>query len=113
MSEIIKNIICEVGTDISGKWVMTENVEKIALQIIKECAKAADKNVYPSAYNAYQYNYSLINQLAEPPININQLAEPPINSKNYSSIDCTKAPPEYRLKLKPSFSILQHFGIEE
>lgn len=103
MSEIIKNIICEVGTDISGKWVMTENVEKIALQIIKECAKAADKNVYPSAYNAYQYNYSLINQLAEPPI----------NSKNYSSIDCTKAPPEYRLKLKPSFSILQHFGIEE
>ena len=103
MSEIIKNIIKEVGTDISGEWVMTENVEKIAMQIIKECAKAADKNVYTAAYNTYQYNYSLVKQLAEPPL----------NSKNYSSINCTKAPLEYTSKLKPSYSILQHFKIDE
>lgn len=101
MNEIIKNIISEVGTDISGKWVMTENVEKIAMQIIKECAKAADKNVYTAAYT-YQYNYSSINQLAEP-----------LNLENYSSIDFTKAPPEYTSKLKPSYKILQHFKIDE
>ena len=37
MSERIKELIKEVGTDVSGKWMNTDNAEKFAELIIQEC----------------------------------------------------------------------------
>jgi hypothetical protein len=38
MNKRIKQLIDEVGTDVSGKWMNIENVEKFTEQITKECA---------------------------------------------------------------------------
>ena len=37
MSELIKELIKQVGTDVSGKWMNVDNVEKFANLIIQEC----------------------------------------------------------------------------
>ena len=37
MSERIKELIKEVGTDVSGKWMNVDNAEKLAELIIQEC----------------------------------------------------------------------------
>jgi hypothetical protein len=42
MSERIKELIKQVGTDVSGKWVAIANSEKLAELIIRECAKVAN-----------------------------------------------------------------------
>jgi hypothetical protein len=42
MNERIKELIKEVGTDVSGKWMNIDNTEKLAELIVKECAKVAD-----------------------------------------------------------------------
>ena len=42
MSERIKELIKEVGTDVSGKWMNVDNTEKLAELIVRECADIAD-----------------------------------------------------------------------
>ena len=37
MSELIKELIKQVGTDVSGKWMNVDNVEEFANLIIQEC----------------------------------------------------------------------------
>ena len=37
MNELIKEMIKQVGTDVSGKWMNVDNVEKFANLIIQEC----------------------------------------------------------------------------
>ena len=38
MSERISELIKQVGTDVSGKWVGIDNIEKFAKLIVRECA---------------------------------------------------------------------------
>ena len=42
MSERIKELIKQVGTDVSGKWMNVDNSEEFANLIIQECIKIAD-----------------------------------------------------------------------
>jgi len=42
MSERIRELIKQVGTDVSGKWMDIDNSEKLAELIVLECAKVAD-----------------------------------------------------------------------
>ena len=37
MSERIKELIKEVGTDVSGKWMNVDNSEKLAELIVRDC----------------------------------------------------------------------------
>jgi hypothetical protein len=37
MSERIKELIKQVGTDVSGKWMNVDNSEKLAELIVREC----------------------------------------------------------------------------
>jgi hypothetical protein len=37
MSERIKELIKQVGTDVSGKWMNIDNSEKLAELIVREC----------------------------------------------------------------------------
>ena len=39
MNEKIKQFIVEVGTDISGKWMSLEQVEKLSELIVRKCAE--------------------------------------------------------------------------
>ena len=42
MSEKIKELIKEVGTDVSGKWMNIDSATKFAELFVKECADIAD-----------------------------------------------------------------------
>jgi len=42
MSERIKELIEQVGTDVSGKWMNVDNLEKFAELIVRKCADIAD-----------------------------------------------------------------------
>ena len=42
MSERIRELIKQVGTDVSGKWVGVANSEKLAELIVQECVGIAD-----------------------------------------------------------------------
>jgi hypothetical protein len=42
MSERIKELIKQVGTDVSGKWMNVDDSEKFAELIVKECVEVAD-----------------------------------------------------------------------
>ena len=42
MNERIKELIKQVGTDVSGKWMNVDNIQKLAELIVKECANIAD-----------------------------------------------------------------------
>jgi hypothetical protein len=42
MNNRIKELIEQVGTDVSGKWMNVDNLEKFAELIVKECAEIAD-----------------------------------------------------------------------
>ena len=37
MNSITQKLIAEAGTDISGKWISVDNVEKFAELIVREC----------------------------------------------------------------------------
>ena len=42
MSNRLKELIKQVGTDVSGKWMNVDNAEKLAELIVKECVEIAD-----------------------------------------------------------------------
>ena len=39
MNNRIKELIEQVGTDVSGKWINVDNSEKLAELIVRECAE--------------------------------------------------------------------------
>lgn len=42
MNNRIKELIKQVGTDVSGKWMDVDNSEKLAELIVLKCAEIAD-----------------------------------------------------------------------
>jgi hypothetical protein len=42
----IQDLIKQVGTDISGKWVSVDNVAVIAELIVQECATVIEQNLF-------------------------------------------------------------------
>jgi hypothetical protein len=42
MNNRIKELIIQVGTDVSGKWMNVDNLEKLAKFIVLKCAEIAD-----------------------------------------------------------------------
>jgi hypothetical protein len=45
MNERIKELLQQVGTDVSGKWISVDNAEKLAELIIRESVDVADDYV--------------------------------------------------------------------
>lgn len=52
MSERIRELIKQVGTDVSGKWMNVDNSEKLAELIVRECVDIV-KNLSPG-YKDYR-----------------------------------------------------------
>jgi len=46
MNSQIKQLIDTVGTDVSGKWMAVDKVEKFAELIVEECATVIERNLY-------------------------------------------------------------------
>jgi hypothetical protein len=42
MNHRMSELLSQVSTDVSGKWVSTDDLEKFAELIVQECAKVAD-----------------------------------------------------------------------
>jgi len=42
MNEQIRELINQVGTDVSGKWISVDNAEKLAELIVAECLGIVD-----------------------------------------------------------------------
>jgi hypothetical protein len=51
MNEKIKDLIKQVGTDVSGKWMSIDNTEKFAELIVRECIEL---NRQELAFNAFE-----------------------------------------------------------
>jgi hypothetical protein len=46
MNSQIQNLIKQVGTDVSGKWVAVDDVNVIAELIVQECATVIEQNLF-------------------------------------------------------------------
>ena len=46
MNSQIKQLIDTVGTDVSGKWMAVDKVEKFAELIVEECATVIEQNLF-------------------------------------------------------------------
>jgi hypothetical protein len=62
MSERIKELIKQVGTDVSGKWMNVDNSEKLAELIVLECCEvleqtqdALDRQKWPTPMGCTEY----------------------------------------------------------
>lgn len=53
MSNRIKEILTEVKTDISGKWVSIDNLEDYTKTIVNECIDVISKTPTNSAYTTF------------------------------------------------------------
>ena len=55
----IQNLIKQVGTDVSGKWIAVENVNIIAESIVKECLANLYLNGYDDAVNQVKQHFGV------------------------------------------------------
>jgi len=62
MSELIKEMIKQVGTDVSGKWMNVDNSEKFAELIIRECMSNLYVNGYDDAMIQIQNHFGVDNE---------------------------------------------------
>jgi hypothetical protein len=62
MSERIKELIKQVGTDVSGKWMNVDNVEEFANLIIQECNNLNKQVLIQSNLGHYMVIERLINK---------------------------------------------------
>jgi hypothetical protein len=46
MNSQIQNLIKQVGTDVSGKWISVDNVNIIAELIVEECTTVIERNLF-------------------------------------------------------------------
>ena len=59
MSERIKELIEQVGTDVSGKWMNVDNVEKFAELIVRECILTIQMGITRDGHNTEKYLRSI------------------------------------------------------
>ena len=62
MNELIKELIKQVGTDVSGKWMNVDNSEKFAELIVKECMANLYVNGYDDAMIQIQNHFGVDNE---------------------------------------------------
>ena len=62
MSELIKELVKQVGTDVSGKWMNVDNSEKFAELIVRECMSNLYVNGYDDAMIQIQNHFGVDNE---------------------------------------------------
>ena len=59
MSERIRELIKQVGTDVSGKWMNVDNSEKLAELIVQECILTIQMSITRDGHNTEKYLRSI------------------------------------------------------
>jgi hypothetical protein len=59
MSERLKELIKQVGTDVSGKWMNVDNSEKLAELIVRECILTIQMGITRDGHNTEKYQRSI------------------------------------------------------
>jgi len=57
METKIHNLVRQLGTDVSGKWIATEKVDQIAIMIIHDCMELNKKELSFSAFELMMNKY--------------------------------------------------------
>jgi hypothetical protein len=53
METKLQNLVKQVGTDVSGKWIAVDKIDQLAESIVRECMEVVSKKcASPTAYNA-------------------------------------------------------------
>ena len=67
MSERIRELIKQVGTDVSGKWMNVDNSEKLAELIVRECILTIQMGITRDGHDTEKYLRSIkhIKQIKE------------------------------------------------
>jgi hypothetical protein len=67
MSERIRELIKQVGTDVSGKWMNVDNSEKFAELIVQECILTIQMGITRDGHDTEKYLRSIkhIKQIKE------------------------------------------------
>jgi hypothetical protein len=59
MSNDIKHLINQVGTDVSGKWIAVDKIDQLAELIIRECMYNLYLNGYDDALNQVKEHFGI------------------------------------------------------
>ena len=59
MSERIRELIKQVGTDVSGKWMNVDDSEKLAELIVRECILTIQLGITRDGHNTEKYQRSI------------------------------------------------------
>ena len=59
METKLQNLVKQVGTDVSGKWISTEKVEQLADLIVKEFMYNLYLNGYDDAMNQVREHFGM------------------------------------------------------
>jgi hypothetical protein len=59
METKLQNLVSQVGTDVSGKWIATEKVEQLADLIVRECMYNLYINGYDDAMNQIKQDFGI------------------------------------------------------
>lgn len=59
METKLQDLVKQVGTDVSGKWIATEKAEQLADLIVKECMYNLYLNGYDDAMNQVKEHFGI------------------------------------------------------
>ena len=59
MNELIKELIKEAGTDVSGKWMNVDSSHKFAKLIVQECMANLHLHGYDDAMNQVKQHFGV------------------------------------------------------
>jgi len=59
MSERVRELIKQVGTDVSGKWMNIDNAEKLTELIVRECILTIQMGITRDGHNTEKYQRSI------------------------------------------------------
>lgn len=60
METKLQNLVNQVGTDVSGKWIAVDRIDQLAELIVRECMGVVSKKcASPTAYNALVEHFGI------------------------------------------------------
>jgi len=60
MDHKLQDLIKQVGTDVSGKWLAVDRIDQLAELIVRECMEVVSKKcASPTAYNALVEHFGI------------------------------------------------------
>ena len=59
METKLQNLVNQIGTDVSGKWISVDRIDQLANLIVKECMYNLYLNGYDDAMNQIKQDFGI------------------------------------------------------